>query len=197
MAGTPDASAESDWQGVIRLYGRARILLWLVGLLVVVGALVGIDQLGRDAASNVSAPSAARPVPGVARPAPVTPASRASCATLARDVDAAMNTPIDFAADSATLTAAEENMLSGLAATIVACPGAKITVVGYAGSIGNDATNMLISQQRAKSVADHLISAGVPAGEITTRGAGAFDPIASNHNDDGRARNRRVEIFVN
>jgi len=74
-----------------------------------------------------------------------------------------------------------------------------IEIVGHADNVvdENDFTsNMQLSQQRAESVRDHLISKGVDARKMVTTGKGATMPIAGNYTDEGRAMNRRVEILI-
>jgi len=59
------------------------------------------------------------------------------------------------------------------------------------------ATNIILSQARAKMVADYLLTQGVDAGAITVKGMGDADPVASNENEEGRSKNRRVEFILN
>jgi len=63
-------------------------------------------------------------------------------------------------------------------------------------NLGKAPSNQGLSEARAEAVADILTAAGVPASRITTHGRGASRPIASNKSKSGRARNRRVEIFL-
>ena len=56
--------------------------------------------------------------------------------------------------------------------------------------------NVPLSKNRARSVADYLVSQGVPAGSVTAEGAGSSRPVAGNDTPDGRAQNRRTEIIV-
>jgi OOP family OmpA-OmpF porin len=71
-----------------------------------------------------------------------------------------------------------------------------IIAVGYTDSVGTDAYNKGLSDRRAASVKNYLVSKGVPANRIYTEGKGEKDPIASNSTSEGRAKNRRVEIEV-
>lgn len=71
-----------------------------------------------------------------------------------------------------------------------------IEVVGHTDDVGDDAYNMELSAQRAESVRDYLVAAGVDSSKIVTVGAGERMPIASNKTDEGRAENRRVEVLV-
>ncbi len=75
-------------------------------------------------------------------------------------------------------------------------PGTEVLVVGHADSTGTDAINNPLSQQRANSVRDYLISRGSDSRIIRTEGRGSREPVASNATDAGRAQNRRVEIFL-
>jgi len=67
---------------------------------------------------------------------------------------------------------------------------------GYTDSIGSDSYNLGLSERRAESVRDFLVSRGIDGSRIYTRGFGESNPIASNDTEDGRAQNRRVEIIV-
>lgn len=83
-----------------------------------------------------------------------------------------------------------------MATRIEACPDSRIVVTGFTDNSGNDAINVPLSADRAKSVADFLVSQGVAADHITSTGMGSANPIASNDTVEGRALNRRVEITV-
>jgi outer membrane protein OmpA-like peptidoglycan-associated protein len=71
-----------------------------------------------------------------------------------------------------------------------------ILVVGHTDNRGTERFNMRLSQDRAQSVKDRLIAQGVDAGIITTDGKGFTVPIAPNDTEEGRTKNRRVEILV-
>ena len=71
-----------------------------------------------------------------------------------------------------------------------------IEVIGHTDDVGDDAYNQELSEQRAESVRNYLIGAGVDASKMVTTGAGESMPIASNKTDEGRAENRRVEVMV-
>lgn len=75
-------------------------------------------------------------------------------------------------------------------------PTAHVRIVGHADATGTDEANNHLSMQRALSVRDYLVDRGVNAGRIDTVGRGSREPIASNDTEQGRARNRRVEIFL-
>jgi len=74
-------------------------------------------------------------------------------------------------------------------------PAKKIVVTGYTDNVGGDAYNLRLSLQRAQSVADYLIYCEkVDPGLFKIEGKGKADPIADNATEEGRAKNRRVEI---
>jgi outer membrane protein OmpA-like peptidoglycan-associated protein len=75
-------------------------------------------------------------------------------------------------------------------------PTARVRIIGHTDSTGTDAINNPLSVNRAASVRDYLNARGVPLSVITIDGRGSREPVASNATADGRARNRRVEIFM-
>ncbi|MES2397286.1 MAG: OmpA family protein [Bacteroidota bacterium] len=70
----------------------------------------------------------------------------------------------------------------------------KFVVEGYCDSVGSSAYNLSLSNRRAGSVKRYFISKGVPANRISAIGYGEANPIATNMTEEGRAKNRRVEI---
>lgn len=71
-----------------------------------------------------------------------------------------------------------------------------ILIEGHTDSRGDDAMNQGLSERRAKSVKDYLVSKGFPAAHATSEGLGSTRPVAENDTAEGRANNRRVEIVV-
>jgi len=74
--------------------------------------------------------------------------------------------------------------------------GLSARVVGHTDDVGSDASNDKLSLARAQSVANYLQSTGVRASNLSFEGRGEREPSASNETPEGRAQNRRVEIFV-
>jgi outer membrane protein OmpA-like peptidoglycan-associated protein len=95
-----------------------------------------------------------------------------------------------------TLKPAAREKLAKVGGILLAYPGLKIQLEGHTDSIGSDEYNQKLSEQRAGSVRDYLTSQGVPADTMSAIGLGKADPVASNANDAGRQRNRRVEMVV-
>jgi outer membrane protein OmpA-like peptidoglycan-associated protein len=87
-------------------------------------------------------------------------------------------------------------LLSKLSGIVLAHPGLKLAVEGYTDSTGTDAFNEKLSQQRADTVRDYLISQGLAPDVITSQGFGSGNPVASNDTPAGRQQNRRVELIV-
>jgi outer membrane protein OmpA-like peptidoglycan-associated protein len=75
-------------------------------------------------------------------------------------------------------------------------PTLNVRVVGHTDSTGSDALNERLSVERADSVREYLSDRGVDRARIETAGRGEREPIADNATDAGRAKNRRVEIFL-
>lgn len=109
-----------------------------------------------------------------------------------------LNIPNDvsFATNSAAIEPRLRPILDQFAQGLGQQPGMEVNIVGYTDSTGNDAINNPLSLARANSVRDYLSARGVPARTIRTEGRGSHEPIASNDTAEGRAHNRRVEIYV-
>lgn len=86
--------------------------------------------------------------------------------------------------------------LNEVARTLADFPSTYIDIYGHTDSTGGDAINIPLSQNRAQSVANYLISQGVNSARIATQGFGASQPIATNATAEGRQANRRVEIRI-
>jgi outer membrane protein OmpA-like peptidoglycan-associated protein len=71
-----------------------------------------------------------------------------------------------------------------------------INIIGHTDSTGSDAINNPLSVDRAEAARDYLVSRGVARNRISTDGRGAREPIADNNTQQGRDKNRRVEIYV-
>ena len=102
-----------------------------------------------------------------------------------------------FEFDRSVLLPQAQAALVDAARQIAAYPGAAITVEGHTDNVGAAAYNARLSQARAESVRAFLLSRPELQGRsIAAQGLGATRPVAPNTNDDGRQRNRRVEIVV-
>jgi outer membrane protein OmpA-like peptidoglycan-associated protein len=86
--------------------------------------------------------------------------------------------------------------LARLSGILLAHPGLSLNVEGYTDSTGSEAFNLKLSQQRADTVRDYLVSQGLAADAIQAKGLGQDMPVASNETAAGRQANRRVEMIV-
>jgi len=75
-------------------------------------------------------------------------------------------------------------------------PQTTVDVYGHADSVGSESYNQDLSERRAMNVSSILMQGGVMRQRIAATGYGESRPIASNASDDGRARNRRVEVYI-
>ena len=71
-----------------------------------------------------------------------------------------------------------------------------ITIYGHTDSSGNDAINQPLSEKRAQSVADYLKNCGISSSRMTVEGKSSSMPVADNATKEGKAQNRRVEIYI-
>lgn len=102
-----------------------------------------------------------------------------------------------FASGKAELLPAAQLKLNSVAdALIQQDPDSKMVVEGHTDSQGGEAYNQDLSQRRAQTVRDYLVSRGVAADRATAQGFGPSRAIADNKSAEGRANNRRVEIVV-
>jgi outer membrane protein OmpA-like peptidoglycan-associated protein len=103
---------------------------------------------------------------------------------------------IAFAPGQPGLRAEAKASLGQLVAFVNRDPTKPIRVEGHTDSRGSTNSNRVLSQRRADSVRDALIAAGVAANRISSVGLGEDQPVASNETEEGRARNRRVDVIL-
>ncbi len=107
-----------------------------------------------------------------------------------------MNSEVSFDYDSATIKPAFRNTLDKLADLLRKYDRTVVHVVGHTDSRGSEAYNQSLSERRARSVVDYLISRGVPADRLRSEGRGEHEPRDTNATEAGRQLNRRVEVYV-
>ena len=115
-----------------------------------------------------------------------------------RDVARALSIQvINFQVDEAIIPDANKALLERATKIITEVPDMKLMIIGHTDSQASDAYNMQLSQERADSVKAYLVSQGVDASKLVTKGMGESEPIADNSTEQGRFRNRRIEFMVN
>lgn len=102
-----------------------------------------------------------------------------------------------FAFDSAELTQGAQQRLQGLLPKLNDPSVTNVKVIGFTDSVGSDSYNQRLSERRASGVAEYLISQGLAPNKVTSQGRGESEPVADNDTDEGRSRNRRVELHLN
>ena len=118
--------------------------------------------------------------------------------TRTQDNQLKLNIPndISFDTNSATIKPPMRAVLDPFVNSLRDDPNARLTIVGHTDSTGSDAVNNPLSVERAQSVRDYLAARGVSPTRIATMGRGEHEPVADNTTEAGRARNRRVEIYL-
>ena len=118
--------------------------------------------------------------------------------TRTQDNQLKINIPNDISFDvgSAAIKPQLRAVLDPFVSSLQGDPSAQITIVGHTDSTGSDAFNNKLSIERADSVRDYIVTRRVAAGRDATAGRGDREPIADNNTEAGRAKNRRVEIFL-
>ncbi len=106
------------------------------------------------------------------------------------------NDSFHFDFDKAELRPQNREILSRIAGVLLASQGYRLFIYGHTDDTGSEEYNQNLSERRARSVADYLAAAGLPAGIMQVQGFGKSNPRAANDTAAGRQRNRRVEIGV-
>ncbi|MEW6440951.1 MAG: OmpA family protein [bacterium] len=103
---------------------------------------------------------------------------------------------INFEFDKATILPDSYPVLDDAALFLKSNPNTVVEIGGHTDSKGKAAYNQKLSERRAEAVRQYLISKGVPASQMTSKGYGLTKPIADNATDAGRAKNRRIEFTI-
>ena len=102
-----------------------------------------------------------------------------------------------FATNSYELNDTIKTVLNDFADYMKINPRLHVALHGHTDNVGTPADNMKLSENRAKAVYDYLSSLGIDKSRLSYKGFGETKPIASNSNEEGRARNRRTVFVVN
>ena len=103
---------------------------------------------------------------------------------------------LQFETGKAVIKQGSYSSLDDLAALMAKKPNFKLQIDGHTDNVGSAASNKKLSEKRAQAAKDYLVSKGVDAGRITSRGFGKDKPVATNATPEGRAKNRRVEFLI-
>jgi len=103
---------------------------------------------------------------------------------------------IQFASNSYQLEPVSLIELNKLLQLLKENPTVTIQINGHTDNVGTDASNLKLSENRAKAVVEYLISKGISTSRLKSKGLGASQPVADNNTEDGRALNRRTVFIV-
>ena len=101
-----------------------------------------------------------------------------------------------FETNNATLDAASKSELNKIIRMLKEQPGTTIELSGHSDNVGSEAANLALSEQRVKAVSKYLSQQGIPASRIKTEYQGSRRPLESNDTEQGREKNRRVEVKI-
>lgn len=109
-----------------------------------------------------------------------------------------LNIPSDVSFDTgrADIKPNFRGILDQFASGLSSQPNTEVRIIGHTDSTGPDELNNRLSLQRAEATRNYLVARGVNAQQVFTAGRGETEPLADNSTEQGRARNRRVEIFL-
>jgi outer membrane protein OmpA-like peptidoglycan-associated protein len=111
-------------------------------------------------------------------------------------IDVTFASGILFPFNSTEILPAGRTNLQELANSLQKYATSDVLIVGHTDSVGTDAYNMDLSQRRADAASSYLQSLGVSSARIRTSGRGETEPVQPNDTDEGRQRNRRVEVAI-
>ncbi len=103
---------------------------------------------------------------------------------------------VHFEFNRADLLPDSRQLLNRVAKSLNDQPDLKIEVAGHTDALGSDEYNLRLSERRAAAVRNFLVSVGVNPANVVAKGYGETVPIAENSSEEGRAKNRRVEIHL-
>lgn len=161
------------------------------GACVQTSSIIHPDCEAKKAPAPIPAPAPA-PAPVVApAPAPVVPAKPAP-QPVKQAITIQAEALFDF--DKSILKPAGKKSIDDAIAKMKQVDVEMVIAIGHTDSIGTDAYNQKLSERRATTVKEYMVSQGIPAAKITISGKGETQPVATNKDAAGRAKNRRVDI---
>ena len=107
-----------------------------------------------------------------------------------------MPSNVTFASNSADLNSQFSATLDSVALVLKEYEKTLVDVLGHTDNTGGQALNQPLSERRAATVGEYLVSRGIATGRVVKQGFGFSRPVASNDTPEGRAQNRRVEIVL-
>lgn len=112
------------------------------------------------------------------------------------EFDQTMSLDVHYASGSAVIQEESYPTLMKMVILLSEDTSTFIEIAAHTDSVGDDRSNQILSQKRAKSVVDYLISKGINPERLTAKGYGEKQPVAPNDTEEGRAKNRRTEVRI-
>ncbi len=103
---------------------------------------------------------------------------------------------VTFATGSSNLVPSSFASLNELAELMLLKKELKIELAGHTDNVGNENSNLQLSQSRANSVKNYLVKKGVLTSQLIAKGYGSSTPVATNETPEGRQENRRTEVHI-
>ena len=174
----------------------------LIGLVVVAGCAKA-DQVNQCyPVASWSAPvfecaAGVMPLPPPPEPPPPPPPEPETPHVELKSDKIELREKVNFETAKATLLPESMKLLDEVVAILEAHPEIKrVRIEGHTDSRGDDAFNLRLPDDRARSVRQYLISRGIDAKRLESKGYGKTKPIADNGTPEGQDQNRRVEIYI-
>jgi outer membrane protein OmpA-like peptidoglycan-associated protein len=103
---------------------------------------------------------------------------------------------LEFETGSAQLRPSSQEQLGNIANILKAYPRVKVKIGGYTDNVGDDASNLKLSADRATNTMNEIVNLGIDRSRLEAEGYGEQFPVADNATEEGRQRNRRIDIRV-
>ncbi len=172
-----------------------KIALGALATTALAGFLHGPMKFGERCAANVTPAAPAADVNATA--AVVVPATAEAVKSCQDGVNTLLTgKTINFETGSARIAGNSSELVNQIGDALKGCAGTSIEVAGHTDARGNDASNLTLSEARAKAVVDALSARGVAASQLTAKGYGETKPLDSSNTAEGDAKNRRIEFTV-
>jgi len=124
----------------------------------------------------------------------ITPSKVSTCESKFKEL--LENNKIHFAHNKATISHKSYSLLDKLIKAVKSCPNKTIIIEGHTDSDGSETYNQRLSEKRANAVKEYLIKHGVSASRLKAIGYGEKRPIADNSTEEGKEKNRRIELKI-
>jgi OOP family OmpA-OmpF porin len=102
---------------------------------------------------------------------------------------------INFDSGKSTIREDSRPIVGQISELLAGHPEISLSIEGHTDSQGDEASNQALSENRAKAVLDAIVAEGISSGRLSSRGFGEQQPVADNSTEEGRAKNRRVELI--